>query len=193
MIDEVETWGQSGFTLIELTLAMTLFSFIFLIISVGFITIVHLQQAGLASRKTQHNSRFAMESIIRDARGASKVTISPGLNAFYKVICFNSTTEFRRYYAVGATMRQLRTDTEPCTSASTAGQLVMTDEVGLSFLDASTTTAFPASLSIRLGVTTADDPAILTPDGEACVPSAGGSQFCSVTTLQSSVSLRGPK
>jgi prepilin-type N-terminal cleavage/methylation domain-containing protein len=67
---------QSGFTLVELLMALALFSFVLLIITMGFIQVIHTYQAGIASRSTQQTTRFGMDDMARGVRDASTVGIA---------------------------------------------------------------------------------------------------------------------
>jgi prepilin-type N-terminal cleavage/methylation domain-containing protein len=44
--------NQAGFTMIELLMAMAVFSFMLMIVSFGFIQVVRIHQSGIASRAT---------------------------------------------------------------------------------------------------------------------------------------------
>jgi len=80
---------QSGFTLIELTLAMALFSFALIFIVVGFNSIMGLYETGLAMRDTQQVARRALNEIVLDARGATTVTKAAGGAAHQQTICLD--------------------------------------------------------------------------------------------------------
>jgi len=69
------THNAAGFTLIELILALALFSFVLLIVTIGLIQIIHLYQSGLAARNAQANSRTAFEEISRLSRDVSSVQV----------------------------------------------------------------------------------------------------------------------
>src|SRR5579859_2625197 len=69
----------SGFTLVELIVAMAFFSFMMAIISIGFIQITHIYQAGVSSRRTQEAGRSIMEDIAREVRSASAIDSSSGI------------------------------------------------------------------------------------------------------------------
>src|SRR3989344_4757236 len=57
---------QRGFTLIELIMAMALFTFMMAIFSLGFIQIMKIYQSGVSSRRTQTAARLTMEDISRE-------------------------------------------------------------------------------------------------------------------------------
>lgn len=66
---------EQGFTMIELIVAMAVFSFILLIIVVGFLNVVSLRNQALASDMAQDNARTAMNELVRAVRDAADVTI----------------------------------------------------------------------------------------------------------------------
>jgi prepilin-type N-terminal cleavage/methylation domain-containing protein len=67
---------QKGFTLVEMIMAMAIFSFMLLIILIGFLNIVHLHQAGISARDAQQNARFATEDMVRTMRESSAAQIN---------------------------------------------------------------------------------------------------------------------
>lgn len=62
---------QAGFTLVEISLAMAIFTFMLLVVSMAYINIARLYNASTAARNVQQNNRFAMEQISRMARTSS--------------------------------------------------------------------------------------------------------------------------
>lgn len=65
---------QKGFTLIELVVAMAVFSFMLLIIVEGFMNIISMHDAAIASNTAQDSARTAMDTIITSIRDSSGVT-----------------------------------------------------------------------------------------------------------------------
>ncbi len=88
---------QDGFTLIELLVAMTVFSFMLLIIVVGFINIVRLHNQALAANLAQDNARTAMDTMVqavRDSTGIVRPTAGSST-----VLCLNSSAgPMQAYY-----------------------------------------------------------------------------------------------
>jgi prepilin-type N-terminal cleavage/methylation domain-containing protein len=64
---------QGGFTLVELTIALALFSFTLLIMTVGVIQLFKIYQAGIGIRNTQQSARLISEELSRTARDAGAV------------------------------------------------------------------------------------------------------------------------
>ena len=85
-----KTTRQSGFTLVELSLAMAILTFMLLVVSLAYINIARLYNASTAARNVQQNNRFAMEQISRVARNANSAeyTSEGGKTS----LCFQSST-----------------------------------------------------------------------------------------------------
>jgi prepilin-type N-terminal cleavage/methylation domain-containing protein len=66
---------QSGLTLIEVVIGMALLSAALLITALSYSAIVRLQQKGASGRTTQQNGRYALESIERDVRNSTAVSV----------------------------------------------------------------------------------------------------------------------
>ncbi|HSH31748.1 MAG TPA: prepilin-type N-terminal cleavage/methylation domain-containing protein [Candidatus Saccharimonadales bacterium] len=187
---------QGGFTMIELLLAMALFSFVLLLVAAGFLQVVKLYQSGLASRNTQQNARFGMEQMIRQARGATgaqRVAATP----FTDVLCLNGESARVRFY-VGAGDRLYRdifASNAPCAAgASPPANAISSPDVrvvGFSAVPVTDTTGPVGVTSVQLTLRVASDVTLLNPARTACDPAASGSQFCSLTTFTSTASLRG--
>lgn len=65
---------QSGFTLIEIMIAMAVFSMSIIIITISFVGLVRSQRTATEDRATQQNARVIIEDIVRDIRAASSVS-----------------------------------------------------------------------------------------------------------------------
>ncbi len=62
---------ERGFSLVELLLAMTIFSFGLLIITYGIISLIKIYSNGVADRSTQNAARVAINRIVQVGRQAS--------------------------------------------------------------------------------------------------------------------------
>jgi prepilin-type N-terminal cleavage/methylation domain-containing protein len=72
----LRTPDQTGFTLVELLLAMAIFSFMLLIMSAGVIRLIHFYQATLDVRATQQAAREVSDDLTEAARQSSLITVS---------------------------------------------------------------------------------------------------------------------
>lgn len=194
--------------MVELILAMALFSFVLLIITTGFLNVVRLHQAGRASRDTQQNTRFGMEDIVRDARTAYRAEIISTDPLKHKLCLFitpgpGGGTQF---YVDGDKLRKKRFDVTVGSNyfnlcqaqpLNPADSVVSSSDVAVrEFLVTKVVTppAFPGdeppeSIQLRLAIASTSDSTLIS--GTNCQPGASGSQFCAVTILTSSASLRG--
>lgn len=193
---------QKGFTLIELTLAMTIFSFMLLIVSSGFLHIVRIQESGVVSRNTQQNARLALEQVVREARTASdSAVLASGtlcLVAPSGLVLYRIKPDNRLWRATMGYNPALGTVANACNSGTIAGDSAVTaTNVAVTVFAATEvqtpSAAFanpnPKSLQLRLTVTSTDF-SQLNAAHTSCLAQSG-SQFCSVTSLNSTASLRG--
>ena len=108
---------QAGFSLIELLLAMALFSFGLLVIAVGFIGLFGIYQSGVVNRETQANSRVALDRIVQISRQATSFNAVPGAAA--GVLCVDGPN--LKYYLDTGTNRLMEGPWNPDTSVCAAG------------------------------------------------------------------------
>lgn len=197
---------EGGFSLIELLMAMSVFSFMLLIISVGFIGIVHINQSTMASRNTQQNSRIVIETLERELRSASTVYVKavpaspPAIPANSQGrLCLSTGGTFVEYYMdppnlmVGTVSDLAACDASVPTIIGTARQLNDSNVQVLRFVPTTTavTGQYGGIANIEVSMTgVGTNISELTPDFTACKPGPG-SQFCSVTTLATAAALRG--
>lgn len=66
---------QDGFTLVETVLAMAIFAFATLVMSIAVIRLYKMYQTGIQTRSTQQAARFIAEKVSRDARAAEVVAV----------------------------------------------------------------------------------------------------------------------
>jgi prepilin-type N-terminal cleavage/methylation domain-containing protein len=176
---------SDGFTMIELLVAMAVFSFMLLIIVVGFINIVRLHNQALASNTSQDNARTAMDELVRAVRdSAGVVTPAPGVPA--NTLCLaNASGPQRVYYLNGGILYRA----DDCTSRVNAVAVTSTAVQVANFV-ATVKTAGASILKpqVELTVTIATTGnGTTTGSGAsiACGPSTADRTFCSVVTLTS--------
>jgi prepilin-type N-terminal cleavage/methylation domain-containing protein len=105
--------NQRGFTLIELLVAMAVFSFMLLIIVVGFMNIVNVHNAALASNHAQDSARAAMDEMVQGVRDSTGVQwihqypayaglMDPGVanDSNFDVFCLSSASGNAQEYFV---------------------------------------------------------------------------------------------
>ncbi len=189
--------NQTGFTLIELLMAMTVFSFMLLIVSAGFIQVVRIHQSGIASRATQQNARLVLDSIMKNVRvSASAASANPGQRNWLCIAKGSQTLE----YAVDPTgnLRQgtianPAPGTCPAPVFNATWRTLNDSAVMVTQFAVTTTPAVDPGLGtamITLTVVSRNNLNALDPTQTRCLPGSG-SQFCAVTTVSSGSALRG--
>ena len=188
--------NQEGFTLIELLVAMTFFSFMMLLVSVGVIQVMRLYQADIATKRTQNAARIAMEDITREIRDASTIG-----QAADRVLCMEGAQTVRYdLFDSGGDRWSLRKTTGGSCGApappTASNSLIIIDATtgniqAREFLTAPIASGGQTtSARISLTVTTGDPDLFTDASGRICGPGTG-SQFCSTTNYTNVVSLRG--
>ena len=193
---------QSGFTLVELLVAMSIFSFMLLIVSVSFIGIVHISQAGQASATTQHSARIISETIQRQLRSAETATVADDVSPGIKRLCLYYGSTWYEYAVDGGGNLRLGTipSASACASTPAQGSWAQVN-------DASTTVRqfYPivdvlagqrsGLVTLKLAMTGAgiSSSEIVVDPVTSDVSCAAGrnNQFCSVTRLVTASQLRG--
>ena len=189
--------SNPGFTLIEILVAMTVFSFLMLIVSLGILQVMRMYQADLATKRTQNAARLAMEDITREVRDSRILDATTGL-------CLQGA-QIIRYETYESPPGSLRyglrkiTGGSDCTTGATAtnsnilidsaaGNVQVREFIASAIRNPSLTQIISAK--IVLTVTTGDPDLFTDPTGRICKPGPG-SQFCSTTSYSNIVSVRG--
>ena len=108
-------WRQSGFTLIELVVAMGIFSAMLIVILNGFIMVTRIYDAGITSRTTQQNVRLILDDFVKNAHYSGKVDISHSP----QVCLFKGTNTI--FYALDSSGNLWRTTTSAFRRPSVPG------------------------------------------------------------------------
>lgn len=170
--------------MIELLVAMAVFSFMLLIIVVGFINIVKLHNQAIASNIAQDNARTAMDELVRAVRdSAGVVTPAPGVPA-NRLCLANASGPQQVYYISGGQL--FRADN--CT-APTGATAITTTSVQIANFLATVKTAGTNIVKpqVEMTITVASNNGTTTGVGASvtCGTSNRDRQFCSVVTLTS--------
>jgi prepilin-type N-terminal cleavage/methylation domain-containing protein len=189
--------SQHGFTLVELLIAMAVFSFMMMIVTAGFIQVVRIHQSGIASRATQQNARLVLDTITKQIREAGTATVGTGRTAQLTQLCLTKGSQNLEYYVDGNDNLWVGANPAP---GSCVAPTVMTDwnklndsTVRVKQFVATTTQAVAPGLGtvmVTLTVASNNNLDALDATQTRCLPGAG-SQFCAVTTLSSTAGLRG--
>lgn len=193
---------QTGFTLIELLLAMAIFSAALLIVSAGFVNVVRIHQAGLASRSTQQNARLLLDDVTRTMRNSATVKpvaerIVSGVTVVSRV-CFQNGSQILVYAVdTNGNLRQGTTTNPNCPALVIGSNWRTLNDSSvrvMQFTVDSTGRVGPGLGTAMVTMTVASNNNINALDPATnyttCRPGAG-SQFCAVTTVSSTATLRG--
>jgi len=119
---------ERGFTLVELLVAMSVFSFMLVIIVVGFVNIVHLHNEAIASNIAQDNARTGMDELVRGVRASSGVvSTTPGPSG---TVCLSSPQAGQNqiyYLNAGVLMRASNCATKTNPTAITSSSVVVSN------------------------------------------------------------------
>lgn len=176
---------EGGFTLIELMVAMAVFSFMLLIIVVGFINVVKLHNQALASNTAQDNARTAIDELVRAVRDSAGV-VSPVPGTPANTLCLANANGPQRVYYLTSAGVLMRAD--DCTARNNAVALTST-AVRVTHFEATVTSAGTLIVKpqVELTLTVASNNGTTTGSGAAvaCGPSNANRTFCSTVTLTS--------
>ncbi len=193
----VETAEDSrGFTLVELLVAMTVFSFMLLIITVGFINIVHIHNQAVAANNAEDNGRTALDEVVRAIRNSSGMSsIANGPNV---TLCLEKPDGGQQtvYYVpphVSTSPGILTRGSSDTCDMPPAGdpsvQAITSDVVTVSDFTATSSSAGTAKPPVNLSLTVASNNGTAGVGSGAsvqCGPTAADRTFCSTVTLKSS-------
>jgi len=178
-----------GFTIIELLMAMAVFSFVMVIIVAAFMQLMSGYRQGVTNQKTQNLNREILVQMTRAAHDSSTLTVS----ADNSHVCFGDSQ-----YDYDQTNGNLYLGERSANCSSVAANrknLISDDLKVLKFVvdpRSSSNTANPVVLGANVELTIATrNEDLLDDSGQACDPTKAGSQYCSITTIKTAVGLRG--
>lgn len=179
---------KSGFTLVELVVAMAVFSFMLLIVVEGYMNIAKLHDQALAGNQVQDSTRTAMDAMVqavRDSTGAVSPTFgSPASNT----LCLASdSTSDQDFFVSGGVLYEANT----CTAPAVANSQALTNS-------SSQVTSFKATIKtggtgvtepeVEMTLTLASNNGTTTTSSQGvttCNNTNQAREFCSVETLTS--------
>lgn len=178
-----EAKNSLGYTLVELILAVALFSFVLVIVTAGIINVFRLYQQGAVSRSVQQSTRFAMDDMVRTGRLATNVE-----NIANSTVCFTFPSKKVRFYMLnnGLYKDEIGASTD-CAAGTVASISLLPSEVKAASFISLITTRTTKSIQIILAASSQN--AIL--DANFKCDATLNNQFCAAASLESAVSLRG--
>lgn len=178
--------SEQGFTLVELLVAMSIFSFMLVLVVVGFLNIVRLHNQALASNMAQDNARTAIDEVVRAVRDSASV-VAPASGVPAAEICLANASGPQIVYYVDPVTRALNR-AENCVTRVNA-QRVTSELVQVSNFTATVKTegANIVKPQVEMSVTVASFNGTTTGSGAAiaCGPTSQDRAFCAVVTLTS--------
>lgn len=190
---------DQGFTLVELVVAMALFSFMLLIVVVGFMNIVGLHDQAIAANATQNSARAALDQLVdavRNSQSVQSICDSTGGNCgspktATEILCLNMAASAQEVFYVdngvlyeaqncpAAQRVSVQALTEPSVQVTNFGAVVQS--VGASI----------TKPEVQLSVTVASANGTSQTAGQGaaatttCANDDNDRQYCSVITLTS--------
>lgn len=196
------TTEQKGFTIIEVLIATTIFSYAFIIIALGFVEINKMYRQGISIRRVQQSSRFIVDDILRAARPATLIVdaYDPVTTNPNGIIMQYSTEEETKKYCIhqvtddeGKSRNSLYKYTAPDNNTCPTTIMPKAEnmmERGVYLLDTYTLTSIEGGQSAKIELELATGSTeLLEPSG--CQNNIAGRQFCGVSRLSTTVSARG--
>lgn len=179
--------NSRGFTIVELLMAMAIFSFVMITIVVAFTQLMSGYRQGVSSSRTQNAAKEVMTEMTRFAHGASDIKVSPDKSH----ICFGSN-QYDFDSSTGDLYLGISTN-ESCTEQASNRRLVIANNLKVIefVVDEQTSTRdIQLGANVRLTIAT-DTEDLRDEDTGLCDPSKAGSQYCSITTIETALGLRG--
>ncbi len=198
---------QTGFTLIELMIATTVFSMIMILCSIGLLQIGRYYYKGLTSAKTQEVARTVMDDIAQAIQfgGQTPSTITGSPN---KILCVGS----RRYSFLegvqlkdppsGSARRNVLVvdDFSGCSTVAqdlndngviltATSKELLAPNMRLANLDVTETPAGSGLYEVTVRIVSGDDE-VLTATLDSCKNERDGTLFCAVSELKTTVKKR---
>ena len=203
----LRSYSQGGFTLIELTISVAILASIMLLITTTFIALLRYQQSIISIRTTNQVVRTAFSTISTDGRLGVNAEVITDTVSGYDQLCIRQSSKMLQYYVAqnsttntkyGLYIREFGVS-DPCNVISSTVVVPGADS-SVSSLDTDVvlfkswiaTSGAATGLTVQLGV--AMDRNLLaagySPSGNN-ICQAELSPYCSVTTMQTSVGLKG--
>ena len=181
---------QSGMTLIELILAMAIFSMALLIIIGGFINVLHLRDQAIAMNTVQDNARSSVDELTQAIRDSSNGTMPIAAGSGTSgTLCLTGSTGPDQYFSIQSNVLQ-RADGCPPSAQTNVRKL--TSSTGVRVTDFTPRLVQPPAGSIngkaevQVSLTIASATAIVNGAGEIeCGSSIQQRSFCNVVTITS--------
>jgi prepilin-type N-terminal cleavage/methylation domain-containing protein len=183
--------NQSGFTIIELLIATLVFSMILLMVTIGVIQITRVYYKGITEANTQNTARAVMDEITQGIQfSGGKVSATQTGQASFCIGDQQYSYALGKQLGSQTTKALWKTNTPGCSgnpAAASSGKEFLSPKMRLSNLAVSSlgNNLWKVSLTVTYG----DDDMMTNPASTSpkCKGIQAGSQFCSISTLTSTV------
>jgi prepilin-type N-terminal cleavage/methylation domain-containing protein len=187
--------GESGFTMIELLVAMTVFSFMLLIIAIGVINVVRLHNQAVASNLVQDSASAAMQGLVqavRDSKGVTSIIANPDNPLWGNLMCVQSNGGAEQAYWIHA---NVLTRADDCSALINQQPFTAASVVKATYFTASVDSTGPkiTKPEVHFSLTMGSGnglPANPTGPNVQCIDDNGYREFCAVETLTSGATPR---
>jgi hypothetical protein len=185
---------------------MAIFSGIMLVVVAGFILVTRMYDAGITSRTTQQNARLIVDDFAKNAHFSGKPdTVASGINTA-TCLYTGSNTVVYDFYAPDGSNPQLHnlyrklitavTCPTPNVQPDSSWQQINDTTVSVLVFDPQYTAGTgnghgTETLTVTVGAISNFGLGDLLYKGNACISGANGSQYCSVSSLKTTVYLNG--
>lgn len=182
---------QFGFTVVELLLALAIFSFILVAMTVAFSQIIRSYRKGVIAQRTQETSRELIDTLTKEAHRADSIVVNDiGSTRF---LCFGSTQY--EYHITDKTLKRgTNNPATNCSDSNATVNVIESTSLQLSLFDVTVVQAGPPSgetLGINVDIIVATKTTdLLNASGTACNGAAAGQHFCATTRIATSIGLR---
>lgn len=182
---------QAGFTLVELVISMAIFSFLLLIIVVGFLNIAQLHDEALATDQSQNSARSAMDELVQGVRNASSVISPTAVGVPASTMCLATADGGQQIYYID---NKVLYRSDDCATSTTwtapepANTYALTDSgVQASVFQATVDTGGLGITEpeVRLKLTVGSNNGTTNGAGTSCLTGTVNHAFCSIVTLTS--------
>jgi type II secretory pathway pseudopilin PulG len=176
---------QGGFTMVALVVAMAVFSFMLMIITVGFMNVVRMHNAAVASNVVQDNARTAIDEMVKAVRDSSGIVAGSSIPG--SVMCLAKASGPQQvYYLTSGVLYSA----DNCPTASRTNVRALTNSyVTVQYFNfvQRNSGANLVKPQIDVSVTIGSSNGTTTGSGSttSCTNDNSARQFCSVITLTS--------
>jgi hypothetical protein len=177
---------EDGFTILELTIAMAIFSFMLTIIITGVVMVVGMHNQALEDNIVQTNAQTVMADLERIVRDSSSVTEPSVLNQTPGYLCLDNGSV--KYYVLKSQL--LRATAVNCVVSTPPVAMTPSDVNVAYFNPVLQSVGVHPSIRLELLISTPAPTFIGAGSATSCLPTQPGKTVCSVTRLISIASPR---